>query len=88
MEGYIYLIKSVNNNKYYLGSTNRPADRVKEHNNGKNKTTKKYLPWVCLAIIKVGDIRRARQIEYYIKRQKEKLSIENVIKSLNRFFTN
>jgi putative endonuclease len=86
MEGFIYLIKSVNNDKLYLGSTNNPNNRITEHNKGKCKATSKNVPWKCLLVIKIGTLQEAKKIEYYIKHQKEKLTVKNIIKALNRYF--
>jgi len=86
MKGYIYLIESIVNNKRYLGSTNNPSIRIKEHNDGVCKSTKYNSPWKCLVIIYIGNLVVARRAEYYIKRQKEKLTIQNVVKNLNQFF--
>jgi len=85
MEGFIYLIESIKNKKRYLGSTDNPSRRILEHNQGKCEATKYFLPWRCLIIINVDSLTEARRIEYYIKRQKEELTIKNVIKSLNRY---
>ena len=40
---YTYIIK-MSNDKLYAGSTSDLKRRVREHQNGGNKTTKKYLP--------------------------------------------
>ena len=86
MKGFIYLIESVKNNKKYLGSTQNPVERIKNHNFGNTETTKRDKPWRCLLVINVGTIKEARNIEKYIKSQKEKLIVKNIIKALNRYF--
>ncbi len=86
MNGYIYLLESLKNEKRYLGSTDNPNQRINAHNQGRCDFTQQYRPWKCILIINVGDINEARKIEYYIKKQKEKLKVENIIKSLNRYF--
>jgi predicted GIY-YIG superfamily endonuclease len=86
MEGFIYLIESVKNKKRYLGSTDNPARRINEHNKGKCITTRRDMPWKCLLIINVGLLTDAKKIEYYIKIQKEKFTVENIIKALNRYY--
>lgn len=84
--GYIYLLKSKEFSKLYLGSTDNPSRRIKYHNDGYSKATRNFKPWDCLLVINVGNLQEARRIEYYIKENKEKLVIQNVIKSLNRYF--
>jgi putative endonuclease len=88
MGGYIYLLQSKNNpDKFYLGSTSNPAQRMQYHNIGKNKSTALHKPWKCLLIIYIENIDKAKQLEYYIKKQKEKLSVKNVIKLIYKFQT-
>jgi len=43
---YVYKIKSeIRRNRTYLGCTDSLRRRLKEHNRGKNKATRKYRPW-------------------------------------------
>jgi len=45
MEYIVYILKSRKNGKYYIGCTADLSKRVKEHNLGKTKSTKPFLPW-------------------------------------------
>ncbi len=47
---YVYIIKSLSRNYIYIGITNSIERRFKEHNTGKNKTTKPYLPFKILLV--------------------------------------
>lgn len=42
---YTYVLESLKNSDLYVGSTGDLAKRVKEHNQGLNVSTKRYLPW-------------------------------------------
>lgn len=42
---YVYLLKSVNNGKIYIGSTPNLRERFLSHNKGKNFVTKDLIPW-------------------------------------------
>lgn len=42
---YVYVIKSLKDNKLYLGSTNNLRRRLLEHNNGKSQSTKSRRPF-------------------------------------------
>jgi putative endonuclease len=88
MGGFIYLIKSIKNGRLYLGSTDNPTRRISEHNNQICEATRDFIPWKCILIINLEDLTIARKVEYYIKRQKEKLTVQNIIKILNRYFEN
>jgi putative endonuclease len=41
----VYILKSLKNNRYYIGHTNNINNRLKRHNSGQVKSTKPYLPW-------------------------------------------
>ena len=42
---FVYIIKSINFNRYYIGSTEDIERRLLYHNSGKVKSTKVYKPW-------------------------------------------
>ena len=42
---YTYVIQSLKNNSFYIGSTNNLKERFKQHNEGKSKYTSIYGPW-------------------------------------------
>jgi len=42
---FVYVLKSDMNDEIYISSTNDLSRRVDEHNNGRNISTKRYLPW-------------------------------------------
>lgn len=42
---YTYILESLKNRELYLGYTNDLKRRLKEHNQGLNISTKRYLPW-------------------------------------------
>ncbi len=41
----LYILKSINYNHYYIGQTKNIKDRLKLHNLGKVKSTKRFKPW-------------------------------------------
>ena len=67
MEHHVYALKSESRNYIYVGMTNNIERRLSEHNNGYNKTTKPYRPFV-LIYTKTFDTRpEARLYEKYLK---------------------
>lgn len=42
---YVYLLESLQNHALYIGYTDDLRERVKKHNEGKNASTRRYLPW-------------------------------------------
>jgi len=45
---YVYLLKSKKNNSLYIELTSNLLKRIKEHNNGDNISTNRYMPWNCV----------------------------------------
>ncbi|HRZ95702.1 MAG TPA: GIY-YIG nuclease family protein [Candidatus Moranbacteria bacterium] len=64
---YTYVLRSIKNNELYIGSADDLIKRLKEHNQGLNKPTKRYLPWKLVyyeaCLNKQDSVRR----EYYFK---------------------
>jgi len=42
---YVYILKSESREEIYIGSTSNLNRRIKEHNEGKEISTKRYAPW-------------------------------------------
>ena len=42
---YVYILYSKEYNRTYVGQTRAIERRILEHNTGKNKSTRPYLPW-------------------------------------------
>jgi putative endonuclease len=64
---YTYVIRSKNRNYNYVGITDDPIRRIKEHNQGYNKTTKPYKPFRTITIEEYPNRVEARKREKYLK---------------------
>ncbi len=64
---YVYAIKSAIRNYIYVGITNDLERRFNQHNDGKNKTTKPYSPFLLLYFEKAENRVAARKREKYLK---------------------
>ena len=71
---YIYIIYSNTAEKFYVGHSENPWDRLVQHNeNQGDKYTGKYQNWDLKAVFQVSENRGdAILIEKFIKRQKSK----------------
>jgi putative endonuclease len=71
---YIYIIYSNTAEKFYVGHSENPWDRLVQHNeNQGDKYTGKYQNWELKAVFQVSENRGdALLIEKFIKRQKSK----------------
>lgn len=78
--GTVYILQSLVNNRYYIGSTNDLVRRLEEHNKGNSKYTKLTRPFKLVFSQEFRDLEMARRVEYKLKRQKSKKLIEKIIK--------
>ena len=45
---YVYVLRSINFERNYIGFTSNIENRLKQHNSGKTPSTKPYKPWRLL----------------------------------------
>ena len=78
---YIYIIYSSVSDKYYIGFTDDLQRRVTEHNiKPYNTFTAKYRPWILKAAFECGgDLSIAMKLEKFIKKQKSRKLIEQLL---------
>lgn len=77
--GIVYILQSLTNSRYYIGSTNDLKRRMEEHNSGKFKYTRMIKPFKLVMKQEYPSLKEARQIENKIKRQKSRVLIEKII---------
>jgi putative endonuclease len=75
----VYILRSLKNNSYYIGSTSNIEKRLLQHNSGSTYTTKKLRPLVLARFISCDSLIQARQTEYKLKKYKRKDIVEKVI---------
>jgi len=82
MAGYLYILKSLKNQRFYIGSTDNLERRMYEHNSGfeKNKFTKNNRPFELVFSQEYKSLKIARKIEYKLKSFKSRKIIEEIIK--------
>lgn len=69
---YVYAIKSDVSERIYIGHTDSVTRRIKEHNDGRVKTTKLDRPWKIVATELFDKRADARWFESSMKRSKGK----------------
>ncbi len=67
MTYYVYALLSEVRNYIYVGISNDVQRRFKEHNDGRNKTTKPYRPFKIILVEKYSNRAEARIREKYLK---------------------
>ena len=79
MKAYVYILKSLKNSRFYIGSTDNLNRRIDEHNSGKSTYTSFSKPFELVFSQEYDELTMARKIEYWLKRQKDKKLIERII---------
>ncbi len=64
---YIYCLKSEIRDELYFGYTNNLKRRFKEHNQGLNFSTKRYIPWKLIYYEACLSEKDAKRREKYLK---------------------
>ena len=65
---YVYVLRSLKNNKRYIGYTSKmPIDKLAEHNGGATRWTRRNRPFILLHHEEYNDAKLARQRELFLK---------------------
>lgn len=77
-----YIIYSSKIDRYYIGSCEDIISRLRIHNQGRNKSTKKGVPWELKYTEKYNTRSEAQSREMLIKRKKSRIYIQSLIRSV------
>ena len=82
---FVYVLQSEKTDQFYIGHTDDPEKRLKEHNETAHKTfTSKHRLWKLMARIPVNENRgEAMRLEKHIKNKKRRSFIETIIQKKN-----
>ncbi len=78
---YIYVLYSIEADKYYVGHSNDQWRRLEQHlKNGADKFTGRYKDWKLKAVFNVSEGKgETDRLEKFIKKQKSRVLIERLI---------
>ena len=80
MPYFVYLLYSERIDKYYVGKSENPANRLNYHNSEVNNIwTKRGKPWESKTTIEFENEAQASKAERFIKKQKSRKFIEKII---------
>ena len=79
MPYFTYILESQMNGRYYVGSCEDVAVRLKRHNDGATPSTKPYRPWCVVWVEQHTSKTDALKREREIKRMKSRQYIERLI---------
>ncbi len=75
----LYIIQSLKDSSYYIGQTSNIEDRIKRHNERRNKFTKTKTPWKLVHTEEYKLRSEAVKREIEIKKKRSKKYIEFLI---------
>ncbi|OIP58167.1 MAG: hypothetical protein CO136_02485 [Candidatus Levybacteria bacterium CG_4_9_14_3_um_filter_36_7] len=76
---FLYILRSIKNGMFYIGSTNNLERRIAEHNSNRSRYTKNKGPFELSYKEEYNTNSEAKKREYYLKSLKSKKVIEKLI---------
>jgi putative endonuclease len=81
MKYYVYILYSQSRDRYYIGYTRNPQERLQEHNLGATNSTRPGRPWIMAYKEEFENRSIAIRREREIKSKKNRKFLETLIKS-------
>ena len=78
---YVYILRSLKNNRYYIGQTDSLEKRTEEHNKRLNRSTKSGRPWKVIYIKKFLTRKESYKVEQKLKSIKKRILLKKIIYS-------
>ncbi len=79
-KGFVYILKSLKNDRFYIGSTTDIRRRIFQHEKGDVKATRNLQPSKLEFFQEYPDIKLARKIEFRLKQLKRRDFLEKIIR--------
>jgi len=78
---YVYVLKSIRNNKRYVGFTTKTIEeRMRQHCSGSTQWTRQNAPFEIIYYEEIEDIKAARKRERYFKTGQGRRLLDNILK--------
>ena len=84
MSAYVYILESIRDGSYYIGSTRDLNKRIEEHNSGKSKYTSSRTPWKIVYYEELLNISQAQCREAFFKKQRNRKFYQKLIDKFNQ----
>jgi putative endonuclease len=81
MPHFVYILRSLKDGSYYVGSTQDLEDRLQRHNQGRTKYTKQKRPWELAYSEVYPDRSAAMKRESEIKTRKSRQFIDALVRT-------
>jgi len=81
---YVYILRSKFNGKFYIGSCEDLEERIKRHNSGRCRYSRRYLPWELVYFEEYVSRGEAVRRERYLKKLRNRRALERIIARASR----
>jgi putative endonuclease len=81
MKYFVYILYSQSRDRYYIGYTHNPQERLEEHNLGATTSNRSGRPWILVYTEELGNKGDAIRREREIKKMKSRKYIDSMISS-------
>jgi len=78
----VYVLRSLKDGKQYTGSTSNLANRFKQHNSGRTKSTKRRRPFTMIYTEEYRTRKEAEDRERYLKTGKGREELKKILLGL------
>jgi putative endonuclease len=76
---FVYILEAAESKRYYIGQTENLEERLKNHNQGRNLSTKAYIPWKLKWRKEFETRSEAVKIERKLKGIKKRVLLEKFV---------
>ena len=77
---FVYILEARESKRYYIGQTENLEGRVKRHNEGRNLSTRAYIPWRLKWWKKYETRAEAIKVERKLKSIKKRAGLEKFVR--------
>ncbi|MDX1653147.1 MAG: GIY-YIG nuclease family protein [Brumimicrobium sp.] len=81
MKYYTYILKSLEHDQFYIGQTDNIENRLKRHNDGYEKYTRKFRPWKVVLTIE----KNSRSEAIILERKLKNLGSERLLQFIEKY---
>ena len=82
MPHYVYILQSLKDGRYYIGETKNVGERLNFHNAGKQRSTRKRIPFRLVLFEEYADRNEAIKREKQLKSWKGGEAFQNLISGM------
>ena len=80
---FTYILKSLKDGSFYIGSTSDLKKRIVFHNQGLSTYTSSKMPWVIVYFEAFDSINEAMKREYFLKQQRNRAFYQRLADNFN-----